>query len=80
MCTLLLVCLPLRLSNGIQNGKELDGTGQAQHQPLLYLRPNVKVAVDGQHGTPEVLDGFGEEFVRGMLKELLQEKLCRGCQ
>jgi hypothetical protein len=48
--------------------------------PHLYLLSNVKVAVDGQHRTLEVLDGFGEEFICSMLKEPLEEKLCRGCQ
>lgn len=47
---------------------------------FLYLRSDVKVAVNGQHRTLEVMDGFGEEFVGSMLKELLQEKLRRGCQ
>lgn len=46
----------------------------------LYLWSNVKVAVNGQHRTLEVMDGFGEEFVGSVLKELLQEKLRRGCQ
>lgn len=50
-------------------------------RPLpLYLWSNVKVAVDGQHGAPKVSDSFGEEFVGGVLQELLQEELCRGCQ
>lgn len=29
---------------------------------------------------PKVSDSFGEEFVGGVLQELLQEELCRGCQ
>lgn len=45
-----------------------------------HLLSDVKVAVDGQYGALEVMDGFGEKFVRGVLQELLQEKLRRGCQ
>lgn len=32
-------------------------------QSRLYLLSNVKVAVNGQHRTLEVMDGFREEFI-----------------
>lgn len=32
-------------------------------QSRLYLLSNVKVAVNGQYRTLEVMDGFGEEFI-----------------
>lgn len=60
-------------------GKEMDGVPRTS-QSSLYLLSNVKVAVNGQYRTLEVMDGFGEEFIWGVLKELLQEELCRGCQ
>jgi len=47
---------------------------------ILYLKPDVQVAVDGQYRVLEVMNGLREEFVRRMLKELLQEELRRGCQ
>lgn len=47
---------------------------------IWYLKPDVQVAVNGQHRVLEVMDGLWEEFVRRMLKELLQEELRRGCQ
>lgn len=59
-------------------GEKWVGWG-VQCRPL-YLPANVQVAVDGQHGALEAADGFGEELVGGMLQELLQEKLRRGCQ
>lgn len=47
---------------------------------VLYLEPDVQVAVNGQHRVLEVVNSLGEEFVRRVLKELLQEELRWGCQ
>lgn len=47
---------------------------------ILYLEADVQVAVNGQYGVLEVMDGLREEFVRCVLKEFLQEELRRGCQ
>lgn len=45
-----------------------------------YLRPQVKVAVDGQHGVAVILQGQREEAVAVVLQELLQQELRRGCE
>lgn len=58
----------------------IAGVGSGADVAHGHLWSNVKVAVDGQHGAPKVSDSFGEEFVGGVLQELLQEELCRGCQ
>lgn len=47
---------------------------------ILYLETNVQIAVNGQYWVLEVMNGLREEFVRRMLKELLQEELRWGCQ
>lgn len=59
---------------------DIAGVGSGADVAYGHLWSNVKVAVNGQHRTLEVMDGFGEEFVGCVLKEFLQEKLCRGCQ